>query len=166
MNSDPNAAVQAVQDNILNLLDLVEQASRSDAGEDSVALASEAHQTILQLIAAIVLSDGEYTVGEQAFIQALLDVSDKPGGEIAYLNEYAEAWKTTTLTVPRFFKAAVRHDARCHTKIARALLREIQLIGNNSSITDGKFGSCEHKVVHNYILFLEEFMMLELLPMS
>ena len=159
MNIDPQTAVQAVQDNILNLLDLVEQAARGDGDEDAATLGAEARKTALQLIAAIVLSDGKYTVGEQAFLQSLLDVSAKPGGEVAYLNEYAEAWKTSGMTIPRFFQAAVRHDARHQTKLARAMLREIQLLGNNSSISDGKFGSVEHNLVHNYIFFLEEFLL-------
>jgi hypothetical protein len=159
MSYDPQAAVQVVQDNILNLLDLVDQAARSDGAEDAGALAAEARSTVLRMLAAIVLSDRKYTVGEQAFIQSLLDVTDKPGGEMAYLNEYAEAWKTSGFTVPRFFQVAVRHDARHQTQLARAMLREIQLLGNNSSITDGSFGLVEHETVHNYILFLEEFLM-------
>ena len=159
MNGNQNSTVFAVQTAILNLLELIEQAVRGAEKEEIEGLDEEAQKTVLMLIAAIVLSDHKYKPAEQAFLRVLVDWQDKLGGEASYLNEYATQWTDASVRVPGFFQAAVQHDARHQTGIARAMLREIQLIGNNVCISDGSFEAVEHETVKRYLVFLEEFML-------
>ncbi|MCU0784618.1 MAG: hypothetical protein MUF81_11370, partial [Verrucomicrobia bacterium] len=158
MSDNSNPTVRAVQESVMNLLELVEQAARGQDAQEVEALCEEAQQTVLKMIAAIVLADKKYAAGEQAFLNVLVDWSKKPGGELRYLNEYAEGWKVASMQVPRFFQAAADHDTRQHTELARGIMREMQLIGNNTCVSDGHFESSEHEVVRNYILFLEEYL--------
>ena len=158
MNEHQEPIVKAVQDSVLNLLDLLEQSMRTEGRSDLEALNSEIQQIVLKFIAAIVLSDAKYTAGEQAFVRALIDCRDKPGGEISYLNEYAESWKMCAQQIPEFFRVAVEHDKRHKTEFARGMLRELQLIGNNASVSDGVFAATEHQTVQSYLHSLESFL--------
>jgi tellurite resistance protein len=158
MSDNSNLTVRAVQESVLNLLELVEQAARGQNPQEVEALCDEAQQTVLKMIAAIVLADKKYDAGEQAFLNLLVDWRKKPGGEMQYVNEFAEGWRVASMQVPYFFQAAADHDTRQHTELARAIMREIQLIGNNTCVSDGQFEATEHEVVRNYILFLEEYL--------
>lgn len=89
MSDNPNSVVQAVQESVVNLLELVSQAAREQNVQEVEALCDEAQRTVLMLIAAIVLADNKYTAGEQAFVNQLVDASQKSGGEARYLNEYS-----------------------------------------------------------------------------
>src|ERR1022692_1935533 len=109
MNDIPNPTTKAVQESVVNLLELVDKSARALSPQQIEVLHDETQTTVLMFIAAIVLADKKYEAGEQAFIRMLVDWSQKPGGEIRYLNEYAERWKTESLQVPRFFNAAVQH---------------------------------------------------------
>lgn len=157
MSEKTNQTVQAVQESVVNLLELAEQAARGLGVQETTALGEEVHKTVLMLIAAIVVSDGKYTAGEKAFINVLVDWSQKPGGEARYLNEYAEQWRSACMQVPDFFQTAVHHDLRHQTQLARAMMRELQLVGNNTCVSDGEFEATEHAFVRNYICFLEEY---------
>lgn len=158
MSDNLNPTVQAVQDSVVNLLELVEQAARGQSAQEVDDLREEAQKTVLMLIAAIVLADNKYDAGEQAFVNLLVDWSKKSGGDARYLNEYAERWKAASMQVPRFFQAGADHDTRHHTDLARAMMREMQMIGNNTCVSDGHFDAFEHEMVRNYILFLEEYL--------
>jgi tellurite resistance protein len=158
MSYDTNAIVKAVQESVKNLLELVEQATRGRSAEEIEGLKEEARKTVFMMIAAIVLADEKYADGERAFLNLLVDWSQKPGGEMRYLNEYAGAWKTACIQVPRFFQAGVDHDRRVHTELARGMIREMELIGNNTCVSDGQFEATEHEVVRKYMVLLEEFL--------
>jgi uncharacterized tellurite resistance protein B-like protein len=138
-------------------IDLLELAPQGHGPEGSEALRAEAETTILRLIAAVMLADGEYDPGEQEFLRLLVDLRDTPGGEVSYLNEYAARWAETSMEIPRFYRAAVRRDAEEGTGIAWRLRCKIQLIGNYASISDGKFSASEFETVRRYVAFLEEF---------
>ncbi len=153
-----NAAVHAVQDSVQNLFEAVDQAARGKSAEELAELHDEIQRLVLMMMAAIVLADSQYDAAEKAFMNLLVDSSKKAGGESRFLEEYAERWKTASMRVPQFFQAAVEHDLRCHTDLAREMIRQIQFIGNTVCITDGDFNPSEHNVVQNYILFLREYL--------
>lgn len=154
---DRNQAVLAAQDAFMDLLDLVDLVSEYYGPEERTALRQEAQKTVLMLIAAIVVLDGRYGAGKQAFVHALVDLRDKPGGDLRYLTEYAVVWTNSSERVPRFFHTAVSGDARNGTDVARKMLRRIQLIGNCANTCSGKFGTAEREMVTRYIGFLEDF---------
>jgi tellurite resistance protein len=158
MSYDTNAIVKAVQDSMNNLLELIEQATRGRSTEEIAGLKEEARKTVFMMIAAIVLADEKYADGERAFLNLLVDWNRQPGGEMRYLNDYAGAWKMACIHVPRFFRAGVDHDRRVHTDLARGMIREMELIGNNTCVSDGKFEATEHEVVQKYMVLLEEFL--------
>jgi hypothetical protein len=158
MSNDTEAIVKAVQGSIGNLLGLVEQATRERSAEEIESFKEEARKTVFMMIAAIVLADEKYVDGERAFINLLVDWNKRPGGEMPYLREYAGAWKTTCLQVPRFFQAGVAHDRRLHTELARGMMRELELIGNSTCVSDGQFEATEHELVRNYMELLEGFL--------
>jgi len=157
MAANQNDTVLAVQDAFLDLLELVDSVAEGDESEASAVLRAEAQQTVLMLIAAIVVADGKYEPGEQAFVGILVDLRDKPGGEVSYLNEYAARWAKASMVVPGFFRAAVKHDAAAGTGIAGTMICRIQLIGNSASISDGKFKPAERAAVMRYVSFLADF---------
>ncbi len=155
MNSNLNGAVWAVQEAFLDLRELVEEVGHGRGKAECEALLAEAQRTVLMLIAAIVVSDGQYASGEQAFIELLVDSRDHPGGVVDYLNEYAAAWASASNEIPQFIRAAVDYDKRERTCIAGKMLCKIQLIGNNACVSDGDFGAGEHHIVMRYLSFLE-----------
>lgn len=139
----------AMRDAYANLLELVDSVAQVDEAADREKLRTEAQETVLMLIAAVIVADGKYEAGEQAFIRTLVNYGDKPGGEMGYLNEYAALWMTASKEVPNFLQAAVRCG------VARSMLCEIQRIGNYTCISDGKFQERERKIVAQYVAFLE-----------
>lgn len=158
MNYDTNAIVKAVQDSVTGLLGMVDHAACGHPAEHMGRLKGEVHRTVMMMIAAIVLADEKYAEGERAFVNLLVDWSGHPGGEMQCLKDQAGAWKTASLEVPEFFTAAAEHDRRQHTELAQAMMREIQLIGDNACISDGHFEATEHAIVKRYIAFLQEFL--------
>ena len=157
MNINEKETVEAAQAAFIDLLELTELATEGDSSVESRELREEAQSTVLMLIAAIMLADGQYDEGEQAFIRLLVDSQDKPGGEISYLTDYAARWTKASMEVPGFFCAAVRRDAREGTDIAWKMRCRIQLIGNYASIADGKFIASEREIVRRYVGFLEDY---------
>jgi len=144
--------VWSVQQAILNLLELVDSVAHAEGPEKRENLRAEARRTILMLTADIVIADGICQAGEQAFVRHLVDLSDLPGEDLSYVNEYAALWAAASKVVPRFFSAAVR----CDTDIAHSMLREIQFIGNNVCISDREFQAKEREAVAHYVAFLED----------
>jgi hypothetical protein len=157
MDAEENLTAKAAQGAFEELLDLAALAAQGNESDGGEAFRGEAQSTVLMLIAAVVLADGQYDPGEQEFIRLLVDWSDKPGGEVRYLNDYASRWETASREVPRFYRAAVRRDAGESMDIAWRMRCMIQLIGNYASISDGKFVPSEQEMVSRYVAFLEEF---------
>ncbi len=157
MNINEKEAVQAAQAAFIDLLELAEQGAQGDSSVDSEGLREEAQLTMLMLIAAVMLADGQYEEGEQEFIRLLVDARDKPGGEVGYLNDYAARWAKASMDVPGFYCAAVRRDSRDGTDIAWQMRCRIQLIGNYASSADGKFVASERETVRRYVAFLEDY---------
>lgn len=155
MSSVMEPFVFAVQNAVLDLFESVEQLSDEEAEKET--LRKNAEKTVLRFIAAIILADGKYRDGERALVAQLVDWTAKPGGEHRYLNEYAARWTETSTQIPRFFDAAVKFDIKRQTNIARAMLRNIQLIGNNVSACDGKCGETGRRMVRDYLRLLDEF---------
>jgi len=145
--------VFAVQSAVMELIDLVESLSRVKMEQE--ALRKEMEGTVLKFVAAIVLADGEYRDGERDFIALFVDSKALPGGEYRYLNEYAAKWAETSTQLPDFFHAAIRYDSANKTGIARAIVRNVQLIGNNVCASDGTCGTLERGIVQDYVVLLE-----------
>jgi len=158
MNDNSSASFQAVQQSVVTMLELVSESARRFGEEEVQSLSNELQKTVLMLIAAIVLADEKYEAGEEAFINLLVDWGQKPGGSARYVKEYAESWRAGSLTIPRFFQTAVVHDTQFSTDLAKAMIRELKLIGNSTCIVDGTFDPRENEVLTNYILFLEEYL--------
>lgn len=161
MNHDPNTLVVVVQSAFLELLELTEDIARHNGPENQESFRQEAEKTILMFIAAIVLASREYKPEERSFLSLLVNWQEKPGGEARYLNEYASRWVETAKDVPQFFAAAVRHDSVHETNIARAMLCQIQLIGNNAGVADGNACGARRDVVRKYLVLLEDFLELQ-----
>jgi hypothetical protein len=156
MNSDPSAIVSAVQTAFLELLDLIGTAAEAEAPEKAQELKDEAQRTVLMLIAAIILADGNYNSTQKSFLSLLVNCDDLPGGEARYLNEYATKWEEASKRTPDFFAVALSYDLNRSTGITRGILRQIQIIGNNACASDGNISSAESKLVLEYIAFLED----------
>jgi hypothetical protein len=157
MNINQKETVEAAQTAFIDLLELAELAAEGDSSVESQALREEAQSTVLMLIAAVMLADGQYDEGEQEFIRLLVDSREKAGGEISYLNDYAARWMKASMEIPEFYCAAVRRDSRDGTDIAWKMRCRIQLIGNYASIADGKFVASERDTVRFYVAFLEDY---------
>jgi tellurite resistance protein len=157
MSINEKETVEAAQAAFVDLLELAELAAEGDSSVESQALREEAQSTVLMLIAAVMLADGQYDEGEQEFIRLLVDSRDKAGGEVSYLNDYAARWTRASMEVPGFYCAAVRRDSRDGTDIAWKMRCRIQIIGNYASIADGKFVASERDTVRRYVAFLEDY---------
>ena len=155
MNNTPSPIVFAVQSAFLELLELIESISKHDVPEKTEALRDEAQRIVLMFIAAITLADIGYDPAQNSFLSLLVNCQDLPGGEARYLNEYAVRWVNASGQTPGFFEAALGHDSRHQTDVARSMLRQFQLIGNNVCASDGRVSAAESKVVQDYITFLE-----------
>ncbi len=161
MNHDPNTFVFVVQSAFLELLELTERVAQCDCPEKQESFREEAEKTILMFIAAIILGSREYRPAERSFLSLLVNWQDKPGGEARYLNEYATRWTETAKDIPQFFATAVRHDLLHRTAIARAMLCQIQLVGNNACVADGNACGARRDVVKEYLVLLEEYLELQ-----
>ena len=150
MDTENINSVWAVQEGYLNLLELVDSTA---VREDKEFLRAEAQKTVLMLTAALIMVDGKYNDGEQALVRHLVDYSDKPGGELRYLNEYASLWEVKSNVIPHFIHAAVR----CDRDIARSMLCEIQSIGNNVCVSGRNYQKKQREIIMNYMALLEVF---------
>jgi hypothetical protein len=157
MNHDPNTLVAVVQSALLELLELTEKVAAQNSHESKETFRDEAEKTILMFMAAIVLASREYTPGAHSFLSLLVNWQDKPGGEARYLNEYAARWQVAHKVIPQFFAAAVQHDLVHNTNIGRAMLCQIQLIGNNTRAADRNAYGARRDVVRDYLVLLEDF---------
>lgn len=154
MNTD-SAIVGAVQSAVLELFELVEDVAKIDIPDKEQEFKSDVQRTVLMFIAAITLADRNYNPSQRSFLSLLVNCEDLPGGEARYLNEYAVRWAEASKQVPEFFEAALRHDANHQAEVAHSMLRQIQLIGNNASTSDGCVRPAQNQVVQQYIKFLE-----------
>jgi len=154
MNSD-SSIVGAVQSAVLELFELIEDIAKIDVSDKEQEFKDDAQRTVLMFIAAIILADRNYNPTQRSFLSLLVNCGDLPGGEARYLNEYAVRWVEASKQVPGFFEAAIRHDADHQTEVARSMLRQIQLIGNNACAADGCVRPGQNQMVQQYIKFLE-----------
>jgi hypothetical protein len=141
---------------IVELLEIVELISIEP--ERRTYLREDAEQTILRLIAGIVLADGQFSSQEQDFLSVLINVEDKTGRQPRYLNEYAAKWNESRETVPEFFRVAREHDRSCQTKLTHSMVREIQLIGNNVAVCNFRTSKKGEAIVRQYVALLNEFL--------
>lgn len=158
MEDNQNPVVFAVQSAVLEMLESVEYITQNDTPERKEELQQEVQKTVLMFIAAIVLANRQFEPSKWPFLSILVDWRDLPGGEVRYLNEYATRWVESSKSAPKFFDAAIQFDSYNHTGIARAMLRQIQLIGNTVSASDGNVSPAELGTVSDYIAFLENKM--------
>ncbi len=148
----------AVQAAVVELLDLAASLDPNADSDSREELIQDAEQTVLRFIAGIVLADRDYSLEEQEFLAILVNAKEKPGGIIRYLNEFAAQWREASSRAPVFFQRAVRHDIANGTSIARSMIREIQLVGNNICVCDARFRKQEQSIVHDYVSTLATFL--------
>jgi tellurite resistance protein len=156
MNNITESFVFAVQSAFVELLELTQKAAEGDSSEKQEILRSETQKTMLMFIAATVVANPDYSPAKQQFISLLIDCSEKPGGAVRYLNEYAAEWVAASRKVPQFFEAAINYDSSHGTEIARAMLQEIQRIGVNVYSSDERISMAERETVRLYLKFLED----------
>lgn len=144
-------AVFAVRSAYLDLLDAISKSASNQSEIDTQTLHVEAERFIVAMLASITLVDGHIDPQEAAFLCDILNLNDIPGGAVRYVNEYACKWSTIGSTPPRFFSLAVKHDRDA----AHEMLRMIQIIGNNSAVSDAHISSSEHRIVQDCIAQLE-----------
>ncbi len=144
-------ALFAVQSAYVDLLDAISRSASSQSDLDVGTLQLDAEKFIVAMVASLTLVDGHVTQEEADFLCKLLNISDRPGGAIRYVNEYACRWPMIRKSVPQFFSFAVKHDPEA----AREMLLMIQIIGNNLSITDAHFATSERQFVRDCIAQLE-----------
>ena len=156
MNNITESFVFAVQSAFVELLELTQKVAEGESSEKQEILRSETQKTMLMFIAATVVANPDYSPAKQQFISLLIDCSEKPGGAVRYLNEYAVEWVEASRKVPQFFNAAINYDSSHGTDIARAMLRQIQLIGVNVYSSDERISMAERETVRVYLKFLED----------
>ena len=157
MPSNNDDTVWAVREAYLNFLELVDSASQDSGTENRKSLREEAEQTVLMFVAAVILSDGQYEPREQEFFRLFTNITGGTAKELTYLNESAGKWAGAAARIPSFFHAALKHDAKNGTSLAQMMMGELQLIGNNASISDKRFRAAEIKMVNSYLSLLEAF---------
>lgn len=158
MNENSNAAMAAIRESAVNLLDLVERATRELNGTELAIQRQEAQGTLLMLVSAIARTDNRHDAGERAFAGLLADWGRKTGGEPHDVDAHAGRWNTACRQVPQFFRTGADHDLRHKTQLASAMLQEIRLIGNNTAVSDGTFEPSEHPLLRDYCALLERYL--------
>jgi len=152
MKYDPSeGAAFAVRSAYLDLLDAISRSASGQNEDDVQTLHSEAEKFIVAMLASVILEDGHIRQEEAEFLCELLNIHDVPGGAIRYVNEYACRWPSLSTSTPKFLSVAINHDHEA----AGEMLRMIQIIGNNASVSDAQFAICEHAVVRDCIARLE-----------
>lgn len=143
---------------MFNILDAIAKAGTPLIRDEVIRLQREAHDTLLALVAHLLTADGQYDKKEQVFFNALVDVGLKPNRELAILREETERWRTIENKIPEFFRTAVAFDLKHGEETARGIMREIQLIGNNTSVSDDEMAVSESEVVWRYLRVLDEYL--------
>ena len=151
---DPAAALFAIQTASDNLLETVDSVAKSTGG-DSATLSQEAQTTVRMFVAASALADSALNEGEETLVQMFIKWDRNAGDQSSFLRDYGNKWEAQREQVPAFFDSALKCDRENGTQNARAIMRELQLIGNNVSISDGQFAEAEQASVKGYIAFLE-----------
>ena len=154
MRTPLEPSVFATQSAFLDLTELASTAANGLGGENLIEIRNDVEETMLAFIAAIICSDG-FESDEDVFLKLLLDWHGQKENNVRLVNEYATRWALISKRVPRFFEIAVQYDKIHHEEIARAMLRSIQLIGNNACVSDKKTARCERQIVREYVSLLE-----------
>ncbi len=157
LKDDPSNEVLVVREAMANIEELVDRVALSFPNADVKTLRFEAHETVLALMAHLITADGIYHPQEQAFLRQLVDFGQKPNAEAGFLRQYTEHWRQMETQVPEFFRIAVGSDIKHKTDAARDIMREIQLIANNCSVSDRQHAVSEKKVVQRYLRFLDAY---------
>ena len=113
------------------LTELATMAARGTDRQNLVEIHEEVQETILAFVAEIICSNG-FESGEDFFLKLLIDWHGQRENNVRLVNGYAARWALISKQVPRFFETAVQHDKIYQTELAKAILRSIQLIGNNA----------------------------------
>lgn len=156
MNDDASIAAAVIREALGNILELVRESAAAAPESDLNKLCDEVNTTVLALIAHLITVDGTYDPGEQRFLVQLVDFGHRPNAEPGFLREHSELWRRLERTVPEFFRLAIGYDMKSGTDTARGMMREIQIIANNCSVTDMQFVAVEKQVIKRYLRFLEE----------
>lgn len=157
LNDDVTLAAAVVRDAMANLIEHVDEAADAMPGKAVEQLRDEAHETVMALIACLITADGHYDPRERAFVELLVQLPDAPGADMAFLRNYTERWTKTEKQIPEFFRAAVAADKEHKSDCARGIMRELQLIANNCSVSDTHFADVENKIIRRYLRLLDEY---------
>ena len=111
----------------------------------------EVQETILALVAAVIAGDGVTTYQEFVFANLIAKDLNDPLRCRAFLNDYAERWKTIAEKTPGFVNAVVAHDVRYKTTICRELISELKEVVRCTAIVDGEDAESERKVAAGFI---------------
>jgi hypothetical protein len=87
-----------------------------------------------------------------------VELGQEPNADLAFLRKYTERWRVMENTVPSFFRMVADCDLKNKTDAARGIMREIQLIGNNCSVTDQHFADSEMKLIRRYLRLLDDYL--------
>ncbi|MEI8290577.1 MAG: hypothetical protein WCH99_13995 [Verrucomicrobiota bacterium] len=143
--------VFAIQSASEDLIELALSVAIPGNTEDRDKLDAEVHSTMLELMAAVILSRGRLCAGHQAFLQIILKRPNANMTDERIINDYGARWAQHHHRIPVFFQRAIDSDIRRRTRVAASMLCLIQLIGNNCAITDGDFNPSEQHLIRDYI---------------
>jgi len=87
-----------------------------------------------------------------------MDFGQEPNAELSFLRNYTERWRVLEKNVPEFFRIAVDYDVKNKTETARGIMREIQLIGTNCSVTERGLADNEIKIIRRYLRVLDDYL--------
>lgn len=142
-------AIQTARQNILEIVDSV--AVNFGGGDD---LRKEAENVLAMMISACVLADGNFGANEEKLISFAVPCLEGELDREKQLFNLAAGWEDASKKLPHFFVAAAEYNRAD----ARAILRELQLLGNNIAACDLRFTHHEQKFIQGYIAFLEHYL--------
>lgn len=144
---------------LLNVLDIVDEVSARLTPAERTALRTEAEQTLLQLVAAVIVAHGPGEEEETHFLRLLFEVSTLPADRDALLETFAARWRASGARgVPAFLRCAAEFDEAHHTDKARAILCELQIAGNSAARNECDWLPPEEGVVRTFLAEMDAFL--------
>jgi len=158
LNDDAFIAAAVVRDAMANIFEFAAESAVRVLGANTEKLRAELHETVFALMAHLITVDGQFDPRERAFLRQLLDFGQEPNAELNFLRNYTERWRVMEKNVPEFFRIAVDYDVKYKTETARGIMREIQIVANNCSVTDKHFAASEAEVIRRYLRLLDNYL--------
>jgi uncharacterized tellurite resistance protein B-like protein len=137
------------------IIELTNAATPNTAEADRKAHADEVQESVMALMAAVVIADGMIHTGEQEFLRHLSKSLETEEQCRQFVTSYAESWKEVSRSAPKYFDAVIQHDRETGTRYSLEIIDQLRLIVQNTGLSDGHYADSDFEAASAHLALLD-----------